>query len=127
MERLNFDVRVCLWNLEEKNFNLRGIAHYIDLRKHFRHMHRFYDLEAHWQIFKKWYLKKYCSCDKACQFLALIGFTMTEFLENLTTDDKFINKRVRPLIHQTMCLKRVEKKKYQDAITRTFLWGSHLC
>ena len=28
-------------------------------------------LKAHWQISKKWRFEKLCSCDKACQFLAL--------------------------------------------------------
>ena len=39
-----------------------------------------------------------------------IGYTQTIYLENLTIDEKFINKRVRIFIHQTMYLK-IEKKK----------------
>ena len=54
--------------------------------------------------------KKYCSCDKACQFSALWGTPRQNYLENLAVDDKFINKRVRIFTHQTMCLKRAEKK-----------------
>ena len=30
-------------------------------------------LKAHQQISEKWCLGKYCSCDKACQFLAFRG------------------------------------------------------
>ena len=36
---------------------------------------------------------------------------MTDYLENLAIDNKFIKKRVRLLIHQTMCLKRGKNKK----------------
>ena len=44
---------------------------------------------------------------------SFIGYTLTDnHLENLTVDDKFINKRVRLFIHQAMYLKRVEKKKF---------------
>ena len=46
---------------------------------------------------------KYCSCDKACQFSALWGIPWQSNLENLTIDDKFINKRVRLFMQQTMC------------------------
>ena len=38
---------------------------------------------------------KYCSCEQACQFSALQGTPWWSYLENLTIDDKFINKRVR--------------------------------
>ena len=44
---------------------------------------------------------------------------LRRFEKNLKIDDKFIKKRVRLFIHQTMRLKRVEK--YQDVITTTFL------
>ena len=36
------------------------------------------------------------------------------FLENLTIDDKFMNKRVRHFIHQTMC----QEEKHLYVITR---------
>ena len=49
-------------------------------------------------------------CDKACQCSALQGTPWRSYLENLTIDDKFINKWLLLFIHQT-CLKRVEKKK----------------
>ena len=39
---------------------------------------------------------------------SFIGYTLTEYLKNLTIYDKFINKRVRPYKHQTMC--REEKR-----------------
>ena len=45
---------------------------------------------------------KYCSCEQACQFSALQGTPWWSYLENLTIDDKFINKRVRLYMHQTM-------------------------
>ena len=60
-------------------------------------------LKAHQQIPKKRCFEKYCSCDQACQFSALQGTPWQSYLENLTIDDKFINKRVRLFIHQTMC------------------------
>ena len=62
-----------------------------------------YLLKAHRQISKKWCFEKYCSCDQACQFLTLYGTPWRSYLENLTIDDKFINKRVRLFIHQAMC------------------------
>ena len=60
------------------------------------------NLKAHRQISKKRCFKKYCSCDQACQVSALYGTPRRSYLENLTIDDKFINKRVRLFIHQTM-------------------------
>ena len=62
-------------------------------------------LKTHWQIPqipKKWYFENYCSCDQACQFLASWGTTWRSYLKNLTIDYKFINKRVRLCIDQTM-------------------------
>ena len=67
-------------------------------------------LKAHRQISKKRCFKKYSSFDKASQFSALYRTPWRSYLENLTIEDKFINKRVRLSIHQTMCLKRAEKK-----------------
>ena len=58
-------------------------------------------LLAHRQISKKRCFGKYCSCDKTCQFSALQGAPRRSYLENLTIDDKLINKRVRLFIHQT--------------------------
>ena len=48
------------------------------------------------------------------------------YLENLTIDDKFINKPVRLFIHNTKCLKCVEKKKLlgrrnKDISLKTFV------
>ena len=60
-------------------------------------------LKAHRQISKNWCFEKHFSCDQACQFLALEGTPWRSYLENLTIDDKFINKWVRLCIHQTMC------------------------
>ena len=37
------------------------------------------------------------------QRFSFIGYTLTELFRNLTIDDKFINKRVRLFIHETMC------------------------
>ena len=79
--------------------------------------------------------EKYCSCDKVCQFSAWEGTPWRSYLENLTIDDKCINKRVRLFIHQTMCLKRVGKKKLLGRhkvakwLFNYFLkrhWSSHL-
>ena len=61
------------------------------------------ELKAHRQVSKKRCFEEYCSCDQACQFSALKGTPLWSYLENLTSDDKFINKRVRLIIHQTMC------------------------
>ena len=36
-----------------------------------------------------------------------VRYTLTNYLENLTIDEKFKNKRVCLSIYQTMCLKRV--------------------
>ena len=47
-------------------------------------------------------VKKYCSCDKACQFQLYRVHLDGVILENLEFDDKFVNKRVRLFIHQTM-------------------------
>ena len=41
---------------------------------------------------------------------SFIGYTLTELFRKLTIDDRFINKRLRLFIYQTMYLKRVEKK-----------------
>ena len=60
-------------------------------------------LKAHRQISIKRCFEKHCSCDQACQFSALYGTAWRNYLENLAIDDKFINKRVRLFIHQTMC------------------------
>ena len=49
------------------------------------------------------------------QSFSFIGHTLMELSRNLTIDDKFINKRVRLFIHQTMCR---EGKKYYYVITR---------
>ena len=54
-------------------------------------IHSAWQLKAHWQISKKLCFEKYCSCDKACQFLALQGTPWRRFLENLPIDNKFIN------------------------------------
>ena len=51
-------------------------------------------LEAHRQISKKRCFEKYCSYDQVCQFSVLEGTPWRSYLENLTIDDKFINKRV---------------------------------
>ena len=60
-------------------------------------------LKAHQQISKKWCLEKYCSCDQACQFWASLGTPWRSYFENLTIDDKFINKQVRLFIYQMIC------------------------
>ena len=68
-------------------------------------------LKAHRQISKKWCFEKYCSCDQACQFSP-----WRRYLENLTIDDKFINKRVRLFIHQAMLReeKFVKERKHRE-------------
>ena len=62
----------------------------------------FFSLKTHRQISKKRYFEKCCSCDKACQFLALQSIPWRSYLENLTIDEIFMNKQVRLFIHQTM-------------------------
>ena len=61
------------------------------------------NLKVHQQISKKRCFKKHCSCDQACQFSALQGTPSWRYLENLRIDDKFMNKRIRHFIQQTMC------------------------
>ena len=51
-------------------------------------------LKEHRQVSKKRHFEKYCSCDKACQCSALWNTPRRSYLENLTIDDKFINKRL---------------------------------
>ena len=84
-----------------------------------------FDLKAHWQISTKRYFEKYYSCDKACQYSALQGIPWPSYLENLTIDNKFINKRVRLFIHQTMCLKCVEKKKLLGCHNKNAKWFNY--
>ena len=60
------------------------------------------NLKAQRQISKKRCFGKYCPCDQACQFSALQGTPCRSYLENLTIDDKFINKRVRLFMHQNV-------------------------
>ena len=43
-------------------------------------------------------------------------------IRNLTIDGKFINKRVRLFIHQTMSLKRVEKEKILGRHNKVAKW-----
>ena len=43
-------------------------------------------------------------------------------IENLIIDDKFINKRLRLSIHQTMSLKRVEKEKILGRQIKVAKW-----
>ena len=47
--------------------------------------------------------QKVCLCGQACQFSAVKGTPWWSYLEKLTIDDKFTNKRPRLFIHQTMC------------------------
>ena len=60
-------------------------------------------LKADQQISKKGCLKKYYSCDRACQVSALEGTPWQSYLKNLTTGNKFINKQVQLFIYQAMC------------------------
>ena len=64
-------------------------------------------LKAHQQISKKWCFQKYCSSDQAHQFSALQSKPWQSYLENLTIDEKYINKRVRLCICQTMCQEKI--------------------
>ena len=64
---------------------------------------RFGQLKAHRQISKKQCFEKYCSCDRVCKVSALEATLWRNYLENLTIDDKLINKQVPLFIHQTMC------------------------
>ena len=69
------------------------------------------NLKAHQQIFPKQCFEKYCSYNKAFQFLALQGTLWWSYLEDLTIDYKFITKQVPLFIRQTTSLKHVDKKK----------------
>ena len=52
---------------------------------------------------KKRCFERCCSRDQTCQFSASWGTPWRSYFKNLTIDDKFMNKRVRLFIHQTMC------------------------
>ena len=43
----------------------------------------------------------------------------------MTIDNKLINKRVPLFIHQTMCLKRVEKKKLLGCHNKAVKWFNY--
>ena len=62
-----------------------------------------YDLKSHRQISRKRFFEKHYSCNKACQFSASQGTPWRSYLENLTIDDKVINRRVRLFTYQ-MCV-----------------------
>ena len=65
------------------------------------------------QISEKRCFEKYCSCDKACQFSALYGTPWRRYLENLTTDEKSINKPVFSTFYTSNVYKTcVGKKKW---------------
>ena len=49
---------------------------------------------------------------------SFIGYTLTELFRKPEIDHKFINKRVRLFIHQTMSLKSGEKKKILGRLGR---------
>ena len=53
---------------------------------------------------------------------SFLGYTLTQKFKKLTIDDKFINKRVRLFIHQTMCLKRVQEKKLLVPHNKVVKW-----
>ena len=74
-------------------------------------------LKAHRQVPKKRCFEKYCSCDKACQFWALLGTPWRSYLENQTIGDKFINNQVQLFIPGGP-KKKQKKNTYK---TETFL------
>ena len=53
-----------------------------------------------WQLSQKRCLKKYCSCDKTCQFLALQGIYWHRYFEKVTICEKYIHKQVRHFTDQ---------------------------
>ena len=59
------------------------------------------------QISKKQCVEKHGSCDATCQFLALQDIPCQSHLEKPSNDDKYINKRVRIILHQTMCVSKM--------------------
>ena len=76
------------------------------------------------EISRKRSFEMYCLCDKAYQCSALQSTPWRSYSENLTIDNKFINKRVRFFIYQTMCLTRVQKKKLLGHNNRVAKWFS---
>ena len=68
-------------------------------------------LKAHRQVPKKRCSEKYCSCDKACQFRALLGTPWRSYLENQTIGDKFINNQVQLFIPGGPKKKKKKKKR----------------
>ena len=79
-------------------------------------------LKAHRQISEKRCIEKDFSCDKGCQFLALKVTFIQSYLENLAIHDKFIEKRVRLFIRQTIYLKFVEKRKSLGRYNKFAKW-----
>ena len=80
-------------------------------------------LKAHRQISKKRCFEKYCWYDQACQFSALQGIPWRSYLENLTIDDKSINKRARLFTHQKMYGE--EKITSTSNKVAKYFWSSH--
>ena len=74
---------------------------------------------------------------KACLWLSgsfIIGYNLTDYLENLTVNDRFVNERVQHFIYQMMYLQTVNcvwKKKilgrHSDDISFKICRGSPLC
>ena len=85
---LNFIFRVS--NIPQKNLmQIRGTFH------------------THWQISKKRYFEKYCSCDKAGQFSVLLGIFWKSHLEKLTNAKKYANNQIQFSIHQRKFVSKV--------------------
>ena len=60
-------------------------------------------LKAHRQISKKTVFQKVLFMWPSMPIFSFIGYTLAELFRKPTIDGKFINKRVRLFIHQTMC------------------------
>ena len=89
-----------LWPVITRLFRI--IIAYIE-SKNQHHFIPFLSLKADQQISEKWCFEKHCSCNQACQFSVSQSTPWRSYLENLTIDDKFINKWVWLFMYQTKC------------------------
>ena len=81
-------------------------------------------LKTQLQISKTRCVDTYCSCNRASQFSASQDIHCTNYLEKPTNNEKYINKRDRLFIHQTMCVSKLtcqgEKISFVVAIRTSF-------
>lgn len=78
--------RTELWEFQQ------DICKQDKLEKYEKVIDKLHKVRPKGQLYKKRYVGKYCSCDKAYQSLALEDLICRSYLEKLTTDDKCVCK-----------------------------------